>query len=124
MSTLPAAEAVRRVRAALAETGYGHLPIDVGTDDAPLVVERRVFQSIPMAVWWTAIDLLHPGPCWPCWYASGFELVGAAADCADGRCAHEHLPRRPPRALLRPGPGGPPAPAPLNRPHVPRSGVL
>lgn len=97
-------ELVRRVSAALAEMGWGHV---VEVRPSPLGgVSWEPVRALPAAVAWQAGYVAAHGtgidmPCFACYEASRCVSSGRPAiTCALGMCAHPEGPARPPRELL------------------------
>jgi len=89
-------EVIDRMRAALAEMGYGDSVLEPdGSDDKdgwPMVMGSG---SIPRAVWWTACFLVYPSMgCWAC------DEDYRTQQCETGHCQHPEGPAKPPRELL------------------------
>jgi hypothetical protein len=93
--------AVPRVKALLAEMGWGDVQVEASPRSNREDWQVGVTVDVPNAVAWQAWRLAGvPMACWSCHWMNGDYEANRA--CNDGNCAHPEGPATPPRELLVP----------------------
>jgi hypothetical protein len=107
MNVTEANEGVRRVHAALAEMGYGHVHVEAKAAPEGWLKDWAItwpMPAVPDAIAWMAAKVAGvPIGCWSCWNKT---LDGEVSEkdyvrCTEGECLHPDHPY-PPRELLVP----------------------
>ena len=92
-------ELIRKLRIALAETGYGDAPLVENQPPMPngQPTVRNAGPLIPSEIWWRAWSLVGPQACWTC-HQIGTDAQAFACEAGDCQAGPD-TPKVPPKRV-------------------------